>query len=182
MNIGHWRWTLGHWRRRLGWPGVAGAGLAALALVFYAGVVIPDRFAAARLRQQAAAAEAAARAGKTPEAQRPEVRLALFYQAFPERGTAPAWLEKIYAAGSAAGLLLDKGEYKLSPDPDHRLVRYEISLPVHGGYVQVRKFIQDVLAQIPTVALSDVDFRRAAIGDPNVDARIRFILYLREAA
>lgn len=178
----HWRWHLLQWRRRLGWPGLAGAALAALAVLFYAVAALPEHFASLGLERRVAEAEAAARAGKAPEEQRPEVRLARFYQAFPARGTAPAWLEKIYAAGSAAGLVLDKGEYRLNPDPGRRLVRYEIALPVRGGYVQVRQFIQTVLAQIPTVALSDVEFRRATIGDPNVEARLRFILYLREEA
>lgn len=178
----HLRWHLRQWRRQLGWPGLAGAGLLAAAVLLYAANVIPERWQSHRLRAEIADLEAAARAGAAPREQGPEARLAGFYQTFPERASASAWLEKVYAAGEAAGLILDKGEYRLDVDRDARLARYEINLPVRGGYPQVRQFIRGVLAAIPSMALSDVQFRRGAVGDPTVEARIRFILYLREAA
>lgn len=176
------RWHLGLWRRRLGWPGMAGAALLALAVLFLLGVVIPEHLKATDLEQRATAAAAAAKAGTVPTGLTPEARLASFYQTFPERSTAPEWLEKIYAAGAQAALTLDKGEYKLNPDRDARLVRYEISLPVRGSYVQIRQFIRAVLAEIPFAALSDIQIRRGKVSDPNVEAGIRFTLYLREAA
>lgn len=182
MKRSHWRWHLAYWRRLLGWPGQAGVALLVVGVLLYGASVIPDRWRAAGLRREIAATEAAARAGAVPREQGPEFRLAAFYQAFPERASAGAWLEKVYAAGNAAGLVLDKGEYRLDPDRDARLVRYEINLPVRGGYPQVRQFIRAVLAEIPSMALSDVQFRRGVISEPAVEARIRFVLYLREAA
>lgn len=176
------RWHFALWRRRLGWPGLAGAALLVLAGLFYAAVVIPERLEASDLQQRVAAMTAAAKAGKVPAGLAAEARLATFYRSFPARSTAPTWLEKIYAAGAQAALVLDKGEYKLIPDRDARLVRYEINLPVHGSYVQVRQFIRTVLAEIPFAALNDIQIRRGAVSEPNVEARIRFILYLREGA
>ena len=175
------RWHLALWRRRLGWPGLVGAGLLALAVLFYATVVIPEHLDAASLQQRVAATAAAAKTGSVPAGLGPEARLAAFYRTLPERDTATAWLEKIYAAGEQAQLVLDKGEYRLSPERDARLARYEINLPVRGGYVQIRQFIRTVLAEIPFAALNDIQITRGKVSDPNVEARIRFVLYFREA-
>lgn len=176
------RWLLRLWRRRLGWSGVIGAGLLVLALLFYAAAVLPEHLEANRLEDQAGAVAAAAKAGATPAGLEPEARLASFYRTFPERATATAWLEKIYAAGNQAGLTLDKGEYRLTPDRDTRLVRYEVNLPVHGSYPQVRQFVRNVLAAIPFAALNDIQIRRGNVGEAAVEADIRFNLYFREAA
>lgn len=175
-------WLLRRARRRLGWPGLAGLALLGLGLVFYAGVNLPERLRAAGLQQQVAAARSQAATRASPAAMGPEARLAAFYGEFPVRETLPGWLEKIYAAGNTAALALDRADYKLNPDRDSRLLRYEVDLPVRGSYVQIREFIRTVLAEVPTIALRDLQLQRSAIGDPEVEARIRFILYLREAA
>lgn len=176
------RWLFNLWRRRLGWPGLAGAALLALALLFYAAAVVPEHLEAARLQDQATALEAAAKVGAVPANLGPEARLASFYRTFPERGTATAWLERIYTAGTQAGLVLDKGDYRLSAESNARLVRYEVNLPVHGSYPQVRQFVRAVLAEIPFAALNDIQIKRGNVGEATVEANIRFNLYFREAA
>ena len=45
--------------------------------------------------------------------------------------------------------------------------------------MQVRKFIADVLNEIPVAALEDVRIRRDTIGNDVVEAKIKFALYLR---
>lgn len=171
------RWQRHLWRRRLGWPGLAGALLLGLGLLAYAGLIIPDQMKAADLRQQA---NTAARTDAAPVAGATDNRQPAVYQSFPESDTASAWLEKIYDAGAAAQLNLDKGEYRLTPDPNSGLARYEINLPVRGGYVQVRQFVRTVLAELPFAALDDIQIRRGNIGEGTVEARIRFTLFLRD--
>lgn len=175
-------WLLRRWRRSLGWPGLAGAGLLVLALLFYAGASLPERLRAHGLEQEVAAARARASAPARPAETGTEARLASFYSGFPGRDTAPVWLEKLYAAGQQAGLALERTEYKATPDRASRLLQYEITLPVRGSYLQVRQFIRTALNDIPTMALREIHFRRANIGEPVVDAQIRFVLYLREGA
>lgn len=175
-------WLLRRARRTLGWPGLAGLGLLALAPLLYAGLALPEHLRLAGLQQQVAAAKTRAAAPAGTAESGIESRLAAFYSEFPVRETAPDWLEKIYAAGNATALALEKVDYKLNPDRDSRLLRYEIDLPVHGGYVQIRQFIQAVLAEIPTLALRDVQISRGSIAEPTVEAQLRFVLYLREAA
>lgn len=170
------------WMRRLGWPGIVGLGFAAYAAMFFATAVVPAQTGLEQLRQQAAAREALvaqlAREGGS-DAQGPESRLTRFYAFFPQQDTAAAWLEKIYAAAGKQALGLQTGEYRFVPDGSGKLGRYEITLPVKGPYVQVRKFIADVLTEIPVAALEDVRIRRDTIGSDVVEAKIKFALYLR---
>lgn len=175
-------WLLRRARRALGWPGLAGLALLILATLFYFGVNLPERLQAAGLRQQVAAAKTRAATPAAAGEASAEARLAAFYNEFPVRQTLPGWLEKIYAAGNGAALALERADYRLNPDRNSRLLRYEVDLPVRGSYVQIREFIRTVLAEVPTLALRDLQLQRSTIGDPTVEARIRFILYLREAA
>lgn len=176
-----WRWQLGRWRRRLGWPGQAGAALCLVALLFLAaGVPVRSRIAALDALIAAEQARAAQPAGAAPAS--PDARLAAFFDAFPPRASVGNWLEQIYSAGSAAALELDKADYKLAVDPASQLLRYEIDLPVQGNYVQIRRFAGDALTRVPTLALRDIQFRRDLIDSNEVEARIHFVLYLREGA
>jgi Tfp pilus assembly protein PilO len=175
-------WLLRRWRRAIGWPGLAGVALLVLAAVVYVGLGLPERLEAEGVKQQVAAARTRAATPARSERQGAEARLAAFYNEFPARGTAPTWLQKVYAAGEQFSLGLEKAEYRQTLDRNSRLLQYEISLPVRGSYVQIREFIRTVLAEIPTIALRDFQIQRANIGEPTVEAQIRFILYLREAA
>lgn len=172
-------WPLRRARRRLGWPGLSGLGLIVLALLFYAGANLPERLQRLDLEQRVAAVRARPAPPSSAEAGI-EARLATFYSQFPGPDSAPAWLEKIYGAGNAAALVLEKVDYKLSPDRNSRLLRYEVDLPVQGSYIQIRQFIQAILGDIPAIALREIQIQRNTIADPKVEAQIRFILYLRE--
>jgi len=163
---------------RLRWQGVAGLALlacgAALALA-----VIPARQARhAELRAELEALHARPRAGAPAALPAGEARLLKFYAYFPPLATLPDWLERIYAAGARHGLALEAGEYRLVPEPGARLARYQLTLPVRGGYGPIRAFIAEVLREVPASALEEVGFRRDAIGSATLQARLRFALYL----
>ena len=51
-------------------------------------------------------------------------------------------------------------------------------MPVRGSYVQIRKFITEVLERIPAVALDEIIIKREEIGNARLDASIRFTLFL----
>lgn len=176
------RWQAARWWRRLGWPGAAGLALAIYALALYGAAVVPAgrRLEAARGELATLQAEASRRAS-SPAEPSAEARLGAFYQSFPAPDSAPAWLEKLYAAAGKESLMLESGDYKLTPDKSGRLLRYAISLPVRGSYVQVRRFVRAALDENPALALSDIHLKRDAIGNAAIEARIQFILYLRSA-
>lgn len=180
--MGDRAWLLRRWRRAIGWPGLGGIALLVLALLVLVGLDLPERLQLGGLKEQVAAARSRSTSPARSGGQGTEAEMAAFYGTFPAGSTAPVWLQKIYAAGDQFSLGLEKGDYKQTLDRNSHLLNYEISLPVRGSYVQIREFIRTVLAEVPSLALRDIQFHRANIGEPAVDAQIRFILYLRETA
>jgi Tfp pilus assembly protein PilO len=174
-----WRWR--QWARMLGWQGIGGLVLTAAAGAFYVAAIGPSQ-AQLRVSQEEVVSirvlsrsSAGAAKAAVPERER---WLEQFYGQLPARANAPDLLRIIFAAARAQSLGLQKGEYKLTLDRNGRLLSYEIGLPVRGRYVQVRKFVGDVLDKIPAIALDEITIKREAIGDSQIDASIRFTLFL----
>lgn len=174
------RWYGRRWRRALGWPGFAGLLLLFLAAAFHLAATLPAERRSRELQAQLAEARQRAAAPAPREIASPAARLLAFYEQFPRRDSLAAWMEQIYAAGRHAALVLERAEYKLAAERGSPLLRYEIGLPLHGSYPQVRLFIREVLEKAPTLALRDIEIGRAAIGESRLDVRLRLVLYLRE--
>jgi hypothetical protein len=78
--------------------------------------------------------------------------------------------------------VLRQGEYKAAYDRDARIHTYQVSLPVKGSYRAVWQFAMLALRAIPFASLDELSFRRDAIGQADVEARLRLTLYLSGAA
>jgi Tfp pilus assembly protein PilO len=179
--IRHGRWWLRRERSRLGWRGLAGA---ALLLATLAVAVLALRPAAQRidsLRTEVTALRAALRTGTVaapvPPASRAD-QLDTFHAFFPGADTLPAWLERIHEAARHNGIALDVGDYQLQPGGAERLMRYHVRLPVRGSYPQIRAFVAEVLNRVPAAALEELQLRREAIGAPQLEARLSFVVLL----
>jgi len=163
----------------LGWPGVLGLALLLGAAGVYV-TVVQDRTARlVELKRESASLksriERAAKSG-IPETGSVE-ELNKFYGFFS--GTPlTEWLDKLYAAAAAQKLVLEQGEYRLSPDKTGKLARYQVTLPVKGSYVQIRQFVDQALIDVPVAALDDINFKREAIGATQLEVRIKFTLYV----
>jgi Tfp pilus assembly protein PilO len=175
------RWTVRRVLHRLGRPGIVAVGVLAMCPAFYFSAVIPaqERLAAAHakaLSLQERATHSATAQGRGP--QTAAEQLAEFYRVFPGEKSSPQWLEKLAALAESHGLSLDQGEYAPAPDKLDKLVRYQITLPLKGEYLQIRKFLSDLPVELPVVALESIQFQRQKIADPVVEARVRLVLYL----
>jgi hypothetical protein len=164
------------YRVRFGRQGMAAALLAVAASALYPLSIAPSlaridaarqRLAAPRPRPAAVAIASAVdsldrlQAGFDVEARFPD-RLGLLGQ---------------HAAGQ--GLALNDGAYTVVREAHGRIVRYEVTLPVHGSYPQIRRFIAAVLARDGAAALLDVQFHRAKVADPTLDAVVRLAYFMR---
>ncbi|MBI3523800.1 MAG: hypothetical protein HY066_04620 [Betaproteobacteria bacterium] len=108
----------------------------------------------------------------------PAMQLAAFYDSFPRIGDSPNAMQTLYDAAQAEGLVLERGDYRLVRERGERYVRYEISLPVKAAYPQLRRFLSNALAALPTLAVDEVQFTRAQIADALVECRLSLSLYL----
>ena len=106
-----------------------------------------------------------------------EAWLEQFYRLLPAKASAPDWLRIILLRRAHSHSAWSR-EIKITIDKNGRLLAYEIGLPVRGTYTQVRKFIADVLEQIPAIALDEIVIKREAINVNRIDASIRFTLFL----
>lgn len=179
------RWTLQRLLRRLGWPGMLAIGILAICTASYFSVIRPTQERLGTVQQHLASLRKQLVLAGTQNHDivlTPEAQLAVFYRKFPEEQYSPVWLEKLVALAANRGLSLNDGEYKVTRDKVGKLVRYQMILPVQGEYPQIRKFLADLPGALPVVALENVQFERPKIADPNVEAKIKLILYLEQAS
>jgi len=177
------RWLARRWIQHLGQTGVLAAGLLAMVPAFYFSAIVPAqqrldaaRFSAASLHHRVGRASSAASGGQLAPAE----KLQEFYRIFPAEKNSPLWLGKVFASASSRGLHLDQGEYDAKQDKVGKLVRFRMTLPVKGEYAQIRKFLTGLPAEVPVVALEQVQFERQKIGDPLLDAKLKLVLFLEK--
>jgi len=161
----------------LGTPGAVGAGLLVFLTAVYFSAVLPEQARLGELRQELAQSQQR----KAQTAARPQSdveKLAAFYAAFPQAGQLPELLGKIFHSAEDQGLLLEQGEYRIVGGAGSTLAQYQITLPVHGTYPQIRKFVDGALQEVPTLSLDSIHFERQKVADNGVDAKIRLVVYL----
>lgn len=174
-------WSLSRRRLRLGRVGSIGLGLFALSLTFYLSALRPAQNKLTQL--QASMVSLHERIRNTANALRsnqdsPAEQLVTYYKFFPAPATTPEWLNKIYAAARSQNLQLEQGDYRANREKAGKLIRYQITLPVKGTYLQLRQFVATVLTEIPAASLDQISFERQKIGDDVIEAKIRLTLYL----
>lgn len=139
-------------------------------------------------QQERAAAEhqlALARAAVPPvvEVSAPVVanqNLTLFYASLGERRYSEQQVRTLFALAAKSGLSLSQGEYQSAFDANAGLSTYQITLPVKGSYRAIWQFGLAALRAMPFASLDEISFKREAINDASVEARLRFTLYLGE--
>jgi hypothetical protein len=108
--------------------------------------------------------------------------LALFYDNLGERRYAEQQVKTLFALAARSALVLSEGEYRSAIDRNGRFHTYQVTLPVKGSYGAIWQFGMRSLGAIPFASLDEISFRRDAIGEPAVEARLRLTLYLADQA
>jgi len=179
MGSGGLAWSFKRGLLKLRWPGLLGVLLLLFAAAFYALGVQPTRARVAVLEAERAQLTARLRGrGPAAEPATQGTQLANFYGFFPAAAALPELLRTIQHAAEANGLRLEKGEYRLNHERGFPLARYLVTLPLRGGYGDVRGFVNAVLDTVPAAALEDLTLKREEIDDTEVEARVRFVLFL----
>lgn len=167
-------------RLRLGRPGMLGALLIAAGAAFLAFALQPlERRHATLLEQSEALLKRKARANRNViPVSAAEGRLASFYAFFRRDDELTDHLARLYAVAARAGVEARTAEYRLAESRSLRLVEYSISMPATGTYSEVRTFIEYALEEIPVLALDHVSMRRKRPADQQVEAEIRFTVFM----
>lgn len=118
------------------------------------------------------------------ETELPKPEVFDFYSAFPQTSNLSTTLQAVKNTASKNKLELNRGDYKFTLISKNKtkvqdIAKYEIKLPLSGNYTQIRTFINEILLQVPTLALSDVQLKRETSLSPKVDANLTFIFFAR---
>lgn len=166
---------------RVGWAGALGVGLIAFALAFGYTVAADqarrgDELAAERVRLLKAAASPAA--DQRSEAE----RLAAFYARFPTVTELPARLQELHRLAEAHGVVLARADYRASREAGTGLQRVSLSLPSSGAFEPLYRWLAEVLATMPEVALESLTVKREDTATDEVEVELRLAIFLRGQA
>lgn len=165
--------------RSAGWAGVIGSGLLVFAVSFdYFGnrtlAVQTDalqqegRLLARRLRQPIAMPAVSDRQ-----------RVDAFYASLPQSGELPDLLVRLHGHALARGVRVESATFRSTPEPGTPLERITLELPAQGSYLLLRAWLNDIQTAMPEMALDSISLKRDSIAEPDVQVRMRFLVFLR---
>jgi len=153
--------------RRLGWSGVGGLALLALALPYGLNMLLRPVDVAPEVTSSIAPAVAAAPS--------PSEGLAL-----PTMSDAPLVLNRIRRSAEAQGLGWPRAEYRQQAATDEVPASVEVHCALKGSYPQIRVFLTEVLLDSPSTAIRNLSVTRATSESAEVEAKLVFVTYFRE--
>jgi len=163
----------------VGPAGVAGVALLAFAAAFFFGANSPLKGELTQLQSTLESLQSNRASRPSTATPAPQSELNAFVKRLPARAELPALTGQIVEKATAAGIVLERGTYDFTVSHSGQLVRARLSFPVHGSYPDIRRFIDATLASVPGAAVDALRFERKNVGDAEVDADIRFAIYLR---
>jgi hypothetical protein len=168
------------WLWRNGWTWPATLLLAAVAAGLCLAVIQPQRAHLAELGSQlqrardAAAGRDAAHAKVPPTAA--DARAVVIASPPTDRLVA-----RMVQLAQAEGVGLPQAEYQQRALAGSDMVQVQITQPVRATYPQLRRYVEAVLRTIPNASLDQLAARRENVGQPQLDARLRWSLWLPRA-
>jgi hypothetical protein len=165
-----------------GWPAVVGMVLIAVGIGGFL-LVVPQQWDAAtgakneaeRSQRECERLNAGAEKGPGGVGQ----ALVEFRELLTAEEQADEAMEIIQRDAKKHGLALSGTEYKWQRQPKVKLAEVRIAIPVKASYSPLRAFVKDVLTDVPGLALDQFELQRENIGSSDVDARLRFSLFLK---
>jgi len=165
------------WRRQ-GWVFRAGLAMLILAGLAYPWVLKPIQEEAASLRSKnQTLTRNALQAPATQSSQ--SVSLEQLLASLPTDNGVLEQVGHVVQLAGAAGVTLDKGEYRLVRESNDGLQRYQLTFPVKTRYLGMRNWLGRALAAVPGLALTSLSLQRDTTQNELVEGRIIFTLYAR---
>jgi hypothetical protein len=177
------RWNVNRLIPQLGWPGLLAVGLLAMSVPFFFSAIRPMQSEQKQMRLSLNSdydQSQQSRANRVLD--NPVEQLAEFYDFFPSEKESPRWLGLMVDIANQNRLTLNHGEYTLVRDSVGQLRRFRITLPVTGNYPQIRKYLSQLIAEVPYMSLENVQFERKDVDESELQAKIVLVLYMRQAS
>ncbi len=102
-----------------------------------------------------------------------------FLAQLPAAEQVPQFIEGVHRLAQAAGLQIDRAEYRAPVLASGQVLRSQIVLPLTGSYPGITRWLGQVLSQHPSAAIDELSLQReTAAGEP-VRARVVLSHYSR---
>ena len=162
----------------LGVPGIAGAVAVLLAVAM---LLLAHGWdvQAARWQTEADALRISLRAQRATTVEAPPATPQQWQANLPPAAERQQRLADLLEMGLRAGLASSRTEHRLTVDAASGLERLRISMPVSGGYAQLRRFIGAALAHDPALSLDSLKLRRTTPVAAEVEAELVWSLHSR---
>jgi Tfp pilus assembly protein PilO len=165
---------------RVGWLPVVVAGLLAVALAAQF-VLLPILQEKTQVIQRSLA-DLQTGSQTSPHAHELAARYKSFRSQLAKTDERGALLKLLFKTGSDAGITLSQAEYQWRADAACGCLAMQMVLPIKGGYVPIRRFLDNVLVSLPAVSLDEISFRRSTVKASGIEAQLRLTLYFADGS
>lgn len=137
----------------------------------------------ARLAGQQATLQALQTRASSPQAPPPalvsasEVHYTTFRETLAEASQVLPTIKTILDSAQAHQLRVTRAEYLRGRDANAQAETLQMTVPVRGRYQDVRRWIEEILATQPAVAVNEIGFKREDIGVTEVETKVRLTLW-----
>lgn len=171
-----WRTAAPTWRRHLGRPAWLALGLLAV------GLLVQWQLKPALLHDQTRLAQrrAALTAAPAQRAIDATTQPPLAAGELPSPRQRGRDLETLVVVAQRNGLTLERADYATGAATGGAPIRVEATLPLGGSYAAVRRFVAEVLNELPHAALESLQLERATAQARDLQATARIVLFYAE--
>jgi hypothetical protein len=134
------------------------------------------------MRQALESAELARPERESPQMAQPadpEQQLKTFYAAYWPVASAGKAQARLAALARQQGLELPQGNYRQEAETGGHLLRVDLVYNLKAEYPAIRDFVAAAEAAQPGLRLRRYQLQRAQVGEPQIEARLEFALWLR---
>lgn len=89
------------------------------------------------------------------------------------------FVEFIHEEAARHTLAVDSADYRAETLVAGKVIRYRVSLPVHGSYLQLRTWLDQVLAQKAAASLDELALKRESDGAGMLIGRVQLSYFTR---
>jgi hypothetical protein len=173
------------WRNGYAW--VLATALIAAGVAAYLAALGPSQQTLASLqaelgqtRQRAAAASA--NGSDVPAPQSEPRRLLALHAVLRQSAESSEVVRKMAALAEAEQIRLAQSDYQRQLHSGIQVSQVLITQPVRATYPQLRRYIESVLRTVPNISLDQIAARRENVGQTQVEARLKWSLWIQPAA
>lgn len=166
------------WLRRLGLPGAVGIVLLCMGGFVYLMGILPAQNA---LKESTASALRLQQLVQEPVIRPPTLEDSLnkLTNHFADLTEASSILASILATAKDGQISIETFQVRNDDSKSTFVQRRVITLPVHGEYLAVRKWLDMLLKKHPSISLDDLDIRRARVDSSMVQAKVGLSIWFK---